>query len=321
MIRPGDVVTASVGEDLVAAFVVRVGGPDVVIQETAFQCRQAVAINKVVRESSPNSANPTSIEKKLKLMRQQIVRWEDRHFDVCDECHYKDNPKLGELLMCETCMLCYHLQCCTPPLHSLPNVEYQCHECRGLPPSTELFALTRDKIGIFMENLLVQPEWSRHRDDMNGLRLWAFKNKWGFYRHPAPLLGEIRNFIAQLRKPSDGLMSELNTAASDTAFGHPEVPISTALKCSARCLFTYPPSMPRYSKPVTVLCLCRLPYLKVWYRLNYCSAKWIEYTQPLLIDEGETSVMLLATTEEGSKVETLTTLYKVLRTKRERDIQ
>ncbi|XP_028828585.1 nucleosome-remodeling factor subunit BPTF-like isoform X2 [Denticeps clupeoides] len=54
------------------------------------------------------------------LMSEGVVR----HDDHCRVCHL-----LGDLLCCETCSAVYHLDCIRPPLHVVPEDEWQCQVC------------------------------------------------------------------------------------------------------------------------------------------------------------------------------------------------
>lgn len=51
----------------------------------------------------------------------------DIHEDYCALCH-----RSGELLMCDTCNLVYHLQCLDPPLTAIPNGTWSCPKCKEL---------------------------------------------------------------------------------------------------------------------------------------------------------------------------------------------
>lgn len=48
----------------------------------------------------------------------------DFHDDCCALCH-----RVGELLMCDTCSLVYHLNCLDPPLTSVPQGFWSCPQC------------------------------------------------------------------------------------------------------------------------------------------------------------------------------------------------
>ena len=46
------------------------------------------------------------------------------HEDYCAVCQ-----RTGELLMCDTCNLVYHLQCLEPPLNGVPQGLWSCPKC------------------------------------------------------------------------------------------------------------------------------------------------------------------------------------------------
>uniref|UniRef100_A0A2C9M4J0 PHD-type domain-containing protein n=2 Tax=Biomphalaria glabrata TaxID=6526 RepID=A0A2C9M4J0_BIOGL len=56
--------------------------------------------------------------------KQLIKKLNDNHDDFCAACH-----KGGELLMCETCRLVYHLDCLNPPLTHAPTYAWSCPKC------------------------------------------------------------------------------------------------------------------------------------------------------------------------------------------------
>ncbi|XP_063961031.1 PHD finger protein 21A-like isoform X1 [Lytechinus pictus] len=49
----------------------------------------------------------------------------DGHEDICAVCR-----QIGELLMCDTCNLVYHLGCLDPPLSSVPPGAWSCPQCK-----------------------------------------------------------------------------------------------------------------------------------------------------------------------------------------------
>lgn len=49
---------------------------------------------------------------------------DDQHQDYCEVCE-----ESGELLLCDTCTLSYHLQCLDPPLDEAPQGEWSCPKC------------------------------------------------------------------------------------------------------------------------------------------------------------------------------------------------
>ena len=56
---------------------------------------------------------------------------EDEDEDVCAEC-----GEAGELLMCDSCPLVYHLSCLDPPLSAVPEGSWLCPKCvRGVRTS------------------------------------------------------------------------------------------------------------------------------------------------------------------------------------------
>jgi len=59
------------------------------------------------------------------LTTMHIVFQSDIHEDYCALCH-----RSGELLMCDTCNLVYHLQCLDPPLTAIPNGTWSCPKCK-----------------------------------------------------------------------------------------------------------------------------------------------------------------------------------------------
>ena len=48
----------------------------------------------------------------------------DQHQDYCEVCE-----ESGELLLCDTCTLSFHLQCLDPPLDEAPQGEWSCPKC------------------------------------------------------------------------------------------------------------------------------------------------------------------------------------------------
>ncbi|XP_046861327.1 PHD finger protein 21A-like [Xenia sp. Carnegie-2017] len=54
------------------------------------------------------------------------------HEDHCAVCQQS-----GEVLMCDTCILVYHLKCLTPPLTSIPTGMWMCPKCREIMRSKE----------------------------------------------------------------------------------------------------------------------------------------------------------------------------------------
>jgi hypothetical protein len=49
---------------------------------------------------------------------------DDQHQDYCEVCE-----ESGELLLCDTCTLSFHLQCLDPPLDEAPQGEWSCPKC------------------------------------------------------------------------------------------------------------------------------------------------------------------------------------------------
>lgn len=62
---------------------------------------------------------------KLVLSSSGSQSLDDGHGDSCAVCH-----EVGELLMCDTCSLVYHLSCLDPPLTSVPSGMWICPQCR-----------------------------------------------------------------------------------------------------------------------------------------------------------------------------------------------
>lgn len=89
--------------------------------------------------SAPNSPKPTSPvpngfaengkHKKFKYKRfvtmDSPVDEDDNHDEVCAIC-----KESGELLLCDTCNLVYHMSCLDPPLSSVPPGMWLCPKCR-----------------------------------------------------------------------------------------------------------------------------------------------------------------------------------------------
>lgn len=89
--------------------------------------------------SAPNSPKPTSPVpngfaengklKKFKYKRfvtmDSPVDEDDNHDEVCAIC-----KESGELLLCDTCNLVYHMSCLDPPLTSVPPGMWLCPKCR-----------------------------------------------------------------------------------------------------------------------------------------------------------------------------------------------
>ncbi|KAK7471752.1 hypothetical protein BaRGS_00035634 [Batillaria attramentaria] len=74
---------------------------------------------------SPSSSQPGSpgSPDDLKMDRNGAME-DDSHESVCAEC-----SKGGELLMCSTCPLVYHLDCLSPPLATVPPGPWSCPAC------------------------------------------------------------------------------------------------------------------------------------------------------------------------------------------------
>lgn len=75
--------------------------------------------------SSPSSSQPASPGSPVdsKMERNGSIDGEG-HENVCAEC-----SKGGELLMCSTCPLVYHLDCLSPPLATVPPGPWSCPSC------------------------------------------------------------------------------------------------------------------------------------------------------------------------------------------------
>ena len=54
-----------------------------------------------------------------------ILSQDEEHEDHCAVCQQS-----GEVLMCETCVLVYHLKCLTPPLTRIPPGMWMCPKCQ-----------------------------------------------------------------------------------------------------------------------------------------------------------------------------------------------
>ena len=55
-----------------------------------------------------------------------VVYWQDdNHDEVCTIC-----KESGELLLCDTCNLVYHMSCLDPPLTAVPPGMWLCPKCK-----------------------------------------------------------------------------------------------------------------------------------------------------------------------------------------------
>ena len=50
--------------------------------------------------------------------------FKDEHQDYCEECE-----EGGDLLLCDTCTLSFHLRCLDPPLDEPPQGRWSCPVC------------------------------------------------------------------------------------------------------------------------------------------------------------------------------------------------
>lgn len=50
----------------------------------------------------------------------------DVKFDLCKHC-----GSGGELITCEKCTVCWHIECCDPPLRRAPRAPWTCAACKG----------------------------------------------------------------------------------------------------------------------------------------------------------------------------------------------
>ena len=50
---------------------------------------------------------------------------DDNHDEVCEICR-----ESGELLLCDTCNLVYHMSCLDPPLTAVPPGMWLCPKCK-----------------------------------------------------------------------------------------------------------------------------------------------------------------------------------------------
>ncbi|XP_077994749.1 PHD finger protein 21A-like [Glandiceps talaboti] len=77
------------------------------------------------RPSSPEEdENGNGSQLLLRLNKSQLNN--DGHDDICAVC-----KQSGELLMCDTCSLVYHLGCLDPPLTSIPAGIWMCPKCQA----------------------------------------------------------------------------------------------------------------------------------------------------------------------------------------------
>ena len=53
-----------------------------------------------------------------------LVPCQDEHQDYCEECE-----EGGDLLLCDTCTLSFHLRCLDPPLDEPPQGRWSCPVC------------------------------------------------------------------------------------------------------------------------------------------------------------------------------------------------
>ncbi|XP_070578493.1 PHD finger protein 21A-like isoform X1 [Ptychodera flava] len=76
------------------------------------------------RPSSPEDNENCAINQcSVKIAKSQL---NDGHEDICAVC-----KQSGELLMCDTCSLVYHLGCLDPPLTSIPAGIWMCPQCQA----------------------------------------------------------------------------------------------------------------------------------------------------------------------------------------------
>ncbi|CAH3169682.1 unnamed protein product [Porites lobata] len=94
---------------------------------------------KFSSSSAPNSPNPSSPvpngytengkHKKFKYKRfitgDSPADEDDNHDEVCEICR-----ESGELLLCDTCNLVYHMSCLDPPLTAVPPGMWLCPKCK-----------------------------------------------------------------------------------------------------------------------------------------------------------------------------------------------
>ncbi|KAI0228293.1 PHD finger protein 21A [Lamellibrachia satsuma] len=94
--------------------------PDLYDQENAFGHSPWVAASPLIACDSPPPSSRS-------MSPVESVMQSDIHEDYCALCH-----RSGELLMCDTCNLVYHLQCLDPPLTAIPNGTWSCPKCKEL---------------------------------------------------------------------------------------------------------------------------------------------------------------------------------------------
>ncbi|CAM9452162.1 unnamed protein product [Ectocarpus sp. 8 AP-2014] len=89
------------------------------------------------------------------LMKRQIdiaLTFPDFHQDICEACE-----EGGELLLCDTCSLAFHLRCLNPRLEEPPDNDWSCPECMRKHVTPE----TRARAKLFVKQRIVSIEEER----------------------------------------------------------------------------------------------------------------------------------------------------------------
>ncbi|XP_028409476.1 PHD finger protein 21A-like isoform X2 [Dendronephthya gigantea] len=73
---------------------------------------------------TPNDDHPSAEQISRNISSDSSPKVEE-HEDHCAVCQQS-----GEVLMCDTCILVYHLKCLTPPLTSIPTGMWMCPKCQ-----------------------------------------------------------------------------------------------------------------------------------------------------------------------------------------------
>lgn len=58
---------------------------------------------------------------------EKIIPWSEADLGLCKTCNR--SAEFGVILVCDGCANEFHLKCCNPPLHAVPEGDWHCHEC------------------------------------------------------------------------------------------------------------------------------------------------------------------------------------------------
>ncbi|XP_030845056.1 E3 ubiquitin-protein ligase TRIM33-like [Strongylocentrotus purpuratus] len=122
----------------------------------------------------------------------------DGHEDICAVCR-----QIGELLMCDTCNLVYHLTCLDPPLAAVPPGAWSCPECKSM--EDEKKKLGRRAADLRMQRVQLE-EKAKHLNDAITNQSKSNESLMTSFRKTEATITQLKDFLTSFQVKVEPMM-------------------------------------------------------------------------------------------------------------------